>query len=65
MTKIQHATRMGLLMAVAAALLGWVLRHKETSFADGLRYIHQAEKIEAATGVTAWSRVSTTRSTHS
>ena len=36
-------------MAVAAALLGWVLRHSETSFADGLRYIHQAEKIESAT----------------
>ncbi|HEX3446885.1 MAG TPA: glycosyltransferase family 39 protein [Isosphaeraceae bacterium] len=49
MTKFQHATRMGLLMAAAAVLLGWVLRHKETSFADGLRYIHQAEKIQAAT----------------
>ena len=48
-TRFQHATRMGLLMAVAAVLLGWVLRHKETSFADGLRYIHQAEKIQAAT----------------
>jgi 4-amino-4-deoxy-L-arabinose transferase-like glycosyltransferase len=48
-TKFQHATRMGLLMAVAASLLGWVIRHKETRFADGLRYIHQAEKIEAAT----------------
>jgi 4-amino-4-deoxy-L-arabinose transferase-like glycosyltransferase len=48
-TKFQHAARMGLLMAVAAALLGWELRHKETSFADGLRYIHQAERIQAAT----------------
>jgi 4-amino-4-deoxy-L-arabinose transferase-like glycosyltransferase len=36
-------------MAVAAALLGWALRHTKASFADGLRYIHQAEKIEAGT----------------
>jgi 4-amino-4-deoxy-L-arabinose transferase-like glycosyltransferase len=35
-------------MTVAAALLAWVVRHTETSFADGLRYIHQAEKIHAA-----------------
>ena len=48
MTRFQHATRMGLLMAVAAVLLGWVLQHKETNFADGLRYIHRAEKIQAA-----------------
>ncbi len=34
-------------MAIAAALLGWETRHTETSFADGLRYIHQAERIEA------------------
>jgi hypothetical protein len=32
-------------MVVAAALLGWELRHTETTFADGLRYIHRAEKI--------------------
>jgi 4-amino-4-deoxy-L-arabinose transferase-like glycosyltransferase len=46
-TTLQHAARTGLLMGVATALLGWALRHTETSFADGLRYIHQAEKIEA------------------
>ena len=63
MTRFQHAARMGLLMAVAAVLLGWVLRHNETSFADGLRYIHRAEKIQAATWRTAWSRELTTRST--
>jgi len=48
-TTLQHAVRVGLLMAVAAALLGWELRHTETSFADGLRYIHQAEKIQSGT----------------
>ena len=30
----------------SAALLGWVIRHSEPTFADGLRYIHQAERIE-------------------
>jgi hypothetical protein len=45
-TTLQHAVRVGLLMAGAAALLGWVLRHTEASFADGLRYIHRAERIE-------------------
>jgi 4-amino-4-deoxy-L-arabinose transferase-like glycosyltransferase len=48
-TTLQHAARTGLLMGFAAALLGWVLRHSETSFADGLRYIHQAEKIQSGT----------------
>jgi len=48
-TTLHHAARAGLLMVVAAALMGWVLRHTETSFADGLRYIHQAEKIESGT----------------
>ncbi len=49
MTTLQHAARAGLLMGLAAALLGWVLCHSETSFADGLRYIRQAEKIESGT----------------
>jgi 4-amino-4-deoxy-L-arabinose transferase-like glycosyltransferase len=35
-------------MAGAAILLGWVIRHSESSFADGLRYIHRAEQIQAA-----------------
>jgi 4-amino-4-deoxy-L-arabinose transferase-like glycosyltransferase len=47
-TKLQHAARVGLLMAGAAALLGWVVRHTETSFADGLRYIHRAQAIQSA-----------------
>ena len=46
MTPLQHATRIGLLMVAAGALLGWVVRHSEPTFADGLRYIHQAERIE-------------------
>jgi 4-amino-4-deoxy-L-arabinose transferase-like glycosyltransferase len=45
-TKLQHAARIGLLMAAAAALLGWELYHTEASFADGLRYIHRAERLE-------------------
>ncbi len=43
---MQHAARIGLLMAAAAALLGWELYHTEASFADGLRYIHRAERFE-------------------
>jgi hypothetical protein len=35
-----------MLMAVSAGLLGWVVRHSEPTFADGLRYIHQAEEVE-------------------
>ena len=47
MTTLQHTGRAGLLMAVAAAALGWGVHHTETSFADGLRYIHEAQRIEA------------------
>ena len=47
LTTLQHAGRTGLLVAVAAAMLGWGTRHTETTFADGLRYIHEAERIEA------------------
>jgi 4-amino-4-deoxy-L-arabinose transferase-like glycosyltransferase len=45
-TTLRHAARIGLLMAGAAALLGWVLIHTEACFADGLRYIHQAEQLD-------------------
>ena len=44
---LKHARGIVLLMAMAAALLTWNVHHTETSFADGLRYIHQAEQIEA------------------
>ncbi|MGZ3486135.1 MAG: glycosyltransferase family 39 protein [Isosphaeraceae bacterium] len=46
MTSFQHAIRIGLLMAVTAGLMSWGLRHTEASFADGLRYIRQAEQID-------------------
>ncbi len=46
MTTLQHAGRIGLLMAAAAALLGWDLYHTEATFADGLRYIQRAERFE-------------------
>ena len=46
MSTLQHAARIGLLMAGAAALLGWVLRHSEATSNDGLRYIHEAEQID-------------------
>jgi hypothetical protein len=45
-TTLQHAARIGLLMAGAAALLGWVIRHSEATSNDGLRYLHEAEQIE-------------------
>jgi hypothetical protein len=45
-TTMQHTARVALLMASAAALLGWELRHTEATFADGLRYLHRAERIE-------------------
>ena len=47
LTALAHVARAGLLIALAAALLAWGTRHTETSFADGLRYIHQAERIAA------------------
>jgi 4-amino-4-deoxy-L-arabinose transferase-like glycosyltransferase len=33
-------------MAATAVLLTWALRHNEARFADGLRYIRQAERID-------------------
>jgi hypothetical protein len=48
---IQHGVRVGLLMLSAAGLFAWLTYHSEVTFADGLRYIHQAERIEHG----AWS----------
>jgi hypothetical protein len=45
-TTAQHATRVALLMTASAVLLGWVVRHSEPTFADGLRYINRAERLE-------------------
>jgi hypothetical protein len=47
-TVLKHTAGAGLLIGIAAALLGVLIRHTETSFADGLRYIRQAERIDAA-----------------
>jgi hypothetical protein len=41
----QHFARIGMLLFAAALLVGWVIRHTEVVFADGLRYIHQAERL--------------------
>jgi hypothetical protein len=43
---IPHALRVGLLMAAASAWLGWQITHTEILFADGLRYIEQARRLE-------------------
>ena len=43
--------RIGLLMAGVAGLFGWLSYHTEVTFADGLRYIQQAERIDRG----AWS----------
>lgn len=51
MSLIQHGIRVGLLMVAAAVLFVWVDYHSEVTFADGLRYIGQAQRIEQG----AWS----------
>ncbi len=51
MSLIQHGIRVGLLMAGAIFLFAWLNYHSEVTFADGLRYIRQAERIEQG----AWS----------
>jgi 4-amino-4-deoxy-L-arabinose transferase-like glycosyltransferase len=45
---MQHAARIGPLLALAALLLGWEVYHTEASFADGLRYIRRAERFDSA-----------------
>ena len=46
MTALRHGWRISLLMAATACLLIWGLRHSQASFADGLRYIRQAQQID-------------------
>ncbi|MGE3818548.1 MAG: ArnT family glycosyltransferase [Isosphaeraceae bacterium] len=48
-----HAVRVGLLMGFVAALLTWQVRHTEIFFADGLRYIAQARRIDGGQGPSA------------
>jgi len=42
----QHGPRIGLLIVLAGALLGWLKAHTEVLFADGLRYVRQAQTLE-------------------
>jgi hypothetical protein len=43
---MKHFYRIVLLAAGATCLLGWVIKHTEPTSSIGLRYIHQAERIE-------------------
>ncbi len=47
MTTTGHGVRIGLLMVLAAGLLGWLSTHTAIFFDDGLRYISQAQRLEA------------------
>jgi len=46
LTTSQHAARIALLAAFAAALLGWLAARTEVMYADGLRYIAGAQAAE-------------------
>jgi 4-amino-4-deoxy-L-arabinose transferase-like glycosyltransferase len=42
----RHGPRIGLLLLLVCALLGWLAAHTEVLFADGLRYVRQARMID-------------------
>ena len=42
----QHGPRIGLLIVLAGVLLGWLAAHTEVLFADGLRYVRQAQTLD-------------------
>jgi hypothetical protein len=44
---LSRAVRIGVLMAAAGALTYWSAHHAEVTFADGLRYVHEAQRIES------------------
>lgn len=46
MSIAQHGVRVGLLMTLAAGLLGWLSARAEVLFPDGLRYIHHAQALD-------------------
>ncbi len=46
MSHLSRVVRIGFLMAVAAGSMYWTAHHAEVSFADGLRYIREAQIIE-------------------
>jgi hypothetical protein len=41
----RRIARIALLMVAAGGLLYWVSHHAEVSFADGLRYVHEAQRV--------------------
>ena len=47
MTPKTHLARLFLLMVCVAGLLGWTARNTAILFADGLRYIDQAKRLDA------------------
>lgn len=47
MSLTSHLRRILGLMTLAVVVLGWLAYHTDIVFADGLRYIRQAQKIEA------------------
>lgn len=47
MSLASHLRRLLGLFALAVVLLGWLAYHTDVVFADGLRYIRQAQKIDA------------------
>ena len=46
MSLTKQVARIGLLTAAAAALMFWINHHAEVTFADGLRYIREAQQID-------------------
>lgn len=46
MTPMQHGARIIGLMILAAGLLGCLAKQTKVMFADGLRYVHQAQQID-------------------
>ncbi len=46
MSLTKRVARIGLLTAAAAALMYWTNHHAEVTFADGLRYIREAQQID-------------------
>lgn len=51
MSRIAHGLTVVLLMGLAAGLLGWKSSRLTVVYADGLRYIHQAQLIDAGSVV--------------
>ena len=48
-TPAGHLARLGLAVALAGILLGWLAAHTDLFFADGLRYIAQARALDRGT----------------